>query len=148
MSKVPTRFAALFTKAKLAEILSRTYAEAKLLDTNEGYTRLEDALTNLQLISGLQAAIYRAARDSRPKLDDDALADLIGKKLGKRKVFSALNPTRSSSGPLAAVTILIDKSAGFSSGEAYDLLESPEGAVMLEKGFDALGAHIVKLLLK
>src|SRR5947209_7941737 len=47
---LPMRFLGLVTRTQLVEMLAHTYAEAKNIDPNEAYTRLETSLKQLRLI--------------------------------------------------------------------------------------------------
>jgi hypothetical protein len=148
MAKLPVRFLGLVTRSVLAEMLSQTYAAAKNIDPNEAYTRLDVALKDLKLIEGVQNAIWAAAVAAKPKLDDSALVDLLAKRLDKAKRFKAFKPKRAESGPLAAWTVLVDAGAGYSSGEARDLLYTDEGEKLLAAGFKLIGAHLASEMLR
>jgi hypothetical protein len=146
MASIPTEFLACFTRIKLAEMVAPTLSALQLLDVNEAYLRLEDSLRKLELISGLQEAIWTACRSRRPKLDDEKLTELVEKKAAKKKAYTPLPRTKREEGPMAAFTLLVDEAAGFTAGDAFDLLESEAGAKMLNRGFALIGDHLAKQL--
>ncbi|MCK6550559.1 hypothetical protein L6R52_32275 [Myxococcota bacterium] len=141
--QLPVRFLGLVTKNTLSEMLAQTYAEAKNVDPNEAYQRLEVALkSDLRLIEGLQSATWRALVQKKPSLDDKALTEHVAKRLEKARRFQALKPKRADQGPLAALMVLIDQACGYSTGEAASLLYSPQGEQLLAKGFELAGNHL------
>jgi hypothetical protein len=138
----------LVTRTHLAEMLAQTYATSKNIDPNEAYTRLDTSLKQLRLIEGIQKATWSALETKKPDLAPDALVELVAKKLERPKKFKAYKPKRSEEGPLAALTILIDMGASFATGEAMDLLDSPEGEKLLREGFRAIGNHLAGEMLR
>jgi hypothetical protein len=143
MSRVPTSFAALTTRIRLAEMLAPTYAGLRNVDLNEAYGRLEEAFALLRLIEGVQLGFWRALTDDSDQ-DDASVVERVGKRMYKRQRYAAFKPKKKDEGPIAALTILMDEGAGLSSGEAFDLLETEEGQRMLELGFRVIGAHLAK----
>ncbi len=130
-------------------MLAPTYASAKNIDPNEAYGRLEAALKNsLGLIEGVQNETWRSVLEAKPNLESDALLDLCSTKMSRRKAYKALKPQRKDEGAFAALTIMMDYGAGVSSGEALDLLESPEGQQMLQRGYKLLGKHLAQEILR
>jgi hypothetical protein len=129
-------------------MLAHTYAQARNIDPNEAYTRLDVALKNLRLIEGVQQAIWNALREKKQDLEPNAVVDLVAKKLEKPRRFKAFKPKRADEGGLAALTILIDVGASVSSGEAWDLLETAEGEKLLRAGFKGIGEHLATEMLR
>ena len=144
----PSRFLALVTRNQLAEMFAPTYARARNIDPNEAYTRLEVALRDLRLIEGLQQAAWRGLRTRKPALDDGAILDVVSTKLAKRRQYKPVPSGRSSEGAIAALIVLVDLAAGVGSGESYDLIESPEGELLLARGFELTGGHLAGELLR
>jgi hypothetical protein len=147
-SNLPTRFLGLVTRTALAEMLAHTYADAKNIDPNESYSRLDTALHNLKLIEGVQQAIWHALIAKKEKLDDKELIEHLAKKLEKPRRYKAWRPKRNEQGPAAALAVLIDMGASVSSGEAVDLLYRPEGEKLLAEGFRLVGEHLASELLR
>lgn len=143
MTAVPRRLIAVLTRLQLAEMLSPTYALAKNVDLNEAAVRLEDALRNLRLIEGLQRGTFAGLRAAKSHLDDDAIVEVVIKKLGKKqKRWQPLKPKAKDDAAMAAVTLLVDAGAGVATADAWGMIESEDGAVFLERGFHVVGAHL------
>jgi hypothetical protein len=135
------------TKGQLAEMLAPTYALLANVDPNEAYGALEPALKDIDLISAIQGSIWNALEKEKPGSADDLL-DLVSKKLSKSKKFKAAKTTGKDEGAWIAMGLYLKLYAGVASGEAADLLETDEGQKLLERGFDLLGAHLAKELLR
>lgn len=144
----PRRFLSILTKGLAAEMLAPTYAELRDVDLNEAAERCDAASRHLPLLEGLQRETWTALAAARANLDDERLLDKVSDKLAKNKRWQPIKKKRSDEGPLYAVVVQIDSAAGVSSGEAYSLLESPEGHRLLERGIAVLGAHFAKELLR
>jgi hypothetical protein len=148
MAQLPLRFLGLVTRSVLAEMMASTYAESRNVEPNEAYERLDIGLKEVKLISGIQREIWAAAIALKPRLGDSELVDQMAKKVNKAKRFQPLKPKRAQSGSLAAVMVLIDMGAGFSTGEARDLLLSEEGEKLLSAGYKLIGAHLAAEMLR
>lgn len=146
MTAVPRRFLAQLTRHQLAEMLAPSYAELRNIDVNEAHLRLEPALRSLRLIEGLQRGTWRGLEELKPNLGEDAILELVTKKLAKNKRFQPIKRKAAEEGPIAALTVLIENGAGISSGEAFSLLDSPQAEVLLEKGFLIIGRHLAREL--
>jgi hypothetical protein len=147
MTAFPQRFLGLVTKRALAEMLAHTYADSKNIDPNDAYLEVEQGLSDLRLVEGLQNALWSALIEARPKLDPNELIDLAGKKVDKRKSFRALKPGRADQPALAALVIALGRNSS-SSGEAVDLLDTAEGQKMLARGVRVAGELLAKAILK
>jgi hypothetical protein len=147
MSRTPQRFLSLMTKNQLAEMLAPTYALVANIDPNEAYTSLEPALKDVDLISALQGSIWTALEREKPGTPE-AILDLVSKKLGKSRKFKAAKLTGKDEGAWVAMGLYLKLYAGVASGEAADLLETDAGQKLLERGFDLLGTHLAKELLR
>lgn len=148
MPALPTRFLGLVTRTQLAEMLAQTYAEARNIDPNEAYTRLDTALRNLRLIEGVQQGIWAALEAKKPDLAPAELVEAVAKRLSRPKKFKAVKAKSGSEGALAALTVLIDFGASVSSGDAMNLLESPQGEKLLREGFRIIGGHLAAEMLR
>jgi hypothetical protein len=146
--KLPLRFLGLVTRSVLVEMLVSTYAAAKDVDPNDAYGRLDVALRELRLIEGLQQGIWHAAIEQKPNLDDSPLVDMLSKRLSKAKRFKPYKPKRADAGAFAAFMVLVDSAAGYSSGDAKDLLQSEQGEKLLQSGFKLVGAHLASEMLR
>ena len=145
MSAYPNEFLGLVTKTQMARILTETYAVARNLDLDEAYSRLETAFGNGQLLRGFHAGIYDGISRLRPKESMDKLLQRAAKRVARRKKFRALRIPRKSEGGWAALMVKIEMQAGYSTGEAMGMLDTAEGAELLEQGFQMLGYEIAKI---
>src|SRR5262249_21676370 len=145
---IPVRFLGLVPKPIMAEMLAHTYAESKNVDPNEAYERLDVALKDLKLIEGLQRATWASLLAKKPQLAEKELVEHVAKRLEKARRFKAFKPKRAESGALAAVMVLIDTGSGYATGEARELLHTPEGEKLLATGFALLGAHLAAEMLR
>ena len=147
MSRPPQRFLSLLTKNQLAEMLAPTYAELSSIDPNEAYTSLEPALKDLELIEGVQTAIWNALVREKAE-PSEVILDLVAKKLSKPRKFKAAKITGKNEGEWIAVGLYFSLFVGVASGEAADLLETDRGQQLLDRGFELLGTHLAKELLR
>lgn len=147
MASYRAEYLGLVTRTRLAQMLTNTYAKLKNVDPDESYARLEDSLRDLRLIEGLQDAIWRALQAKRPNLTPEQLVARASKTLGRRKVFKPLRIRAADEGPWAALTVLIEFNAGFATGEAVGLLDTPDGEVLLQTGFDVCGRLLAQEML-
>ena len=146
MSAYPKEFLGLVTRTQMARILTETYAVARNLDLDDAYSRLETAFASEQLISGFQSGIYAGITRLRPGDNLEKLIQRAVKRVARRKKFRALRIPRKDEGGWAALMIKIEMQAGFSTGEAMGMLDTPEGAILLQRGFEVLGYEIAKIL--
>lgn len=148
MTLLRTRFLALLTRSQLTEMMAPTYAKLKNIDPNEAYTRLEGSLRQLPLIEGLQKATWDALADTKEDLNEEALVELVAKKLGKPRRFKPATVKTADEGAWIALSVLMDQGAGVGNGEAMDLLDTPGGQKLLKSGFGLAGRHLAKELLR
>ncbi len=148
MSRPPREFFALTSRAQLVEMVTPTYAKAKNLDPNDAYYALEDALRDLELIEGLQYATWDALVADHEDEDEAAIVERVRKKLKKKKRYKPAAWRSKDEGAIIALGVLIDRGAGRSSGEALDLLETDAGQELLRRGFEIVGAHLAKELVR
>lgn len=148
MSRPSPRFLSLVTRSALPELVAPTYAKLKNLDPNEAYRRLEQALRDLKLLEQIQQATWRAATAEKAGMDEAALVEHIAKRLGKTKKFKPATMKSADEGEWVALSLALDAGAGVASGEARDLLDTPGGQALLQKGMTRLGTHLAKELLR
>ncbi len=135
------------TKNQLAEMLAPTYAVLSSIDPNEAFTRLEPALKDLDLISSVQNSVWTALEKAKAE-PADALLDLVAKKLTKPRKFKAAIIPGKDEGAWIALGLYLSLFAGVASGEAADLLETDRGQQLLDRGFELLGLHLAKELIR
>ncbi|MEE2900993.1 MAG: hypothetical protein VYC39_01630 [Myxococcota bacterium] len=146
MSAYSNEFLGLITKTQMARILTETYALARNLDLDDAYNRLEIAFSGEQLLRGFQSGIFGGITRLRPDENIEKLIQRAVKRVGRRKKFRALRIPRKDEGGWAALMIKIEMQAGFSTGEAMGMLDTPEGAALLQRGYEVLGHEIAKIL--
>jgi len=119
----------VLTRNDLTLLLAPTYMAARGVDHEEASERLARALaspaTLNDLYRGLSAALA-AAKGSR------------------RKYAKAADGTPA----ISAALVRLDLDIGLAPESMRDTLASPRGAALLDEGLRALGAHVVKDLLK
>jgi len=148
MTQVPRRLIAMMNRHLLVEMMASSYALARNIDPNEAADRLDEAMRQIKLADGLQRGAWMGLMRLKPDLDEAALMERVQKKLSKNKRWQPIKAAAREDGAFAAVILLIDVGAGVAAGEAWDMLESSEGAKFLEKGFALIGAHLAKELLR
>jgi len=136
----------VLTRNDLTLLLAPTYMAARGVDHEEASERLARALaspaTLNDLYRGLSAALA-AAKGSRTS--EDALMDRLSAGLqARRKYAKAADGTPA----ISAALVRLDLDIGLAPESMRDTLASPRGAALLDEGLRALGAHVVKDLLK
>lgn len=146
MSPFSPRIPHLFPPRTLATLLTTTYAAAANVDDDEAHARLTQALGSTQLVDGLHGGISRALEAKRgPRTSPDKLLDSVSAGIAKRR--GNVRPAASTP-ELAAVLVRIHLEIGLAPEPMRATLASGPGAMALERGFTALGAHLVKELLR
>jgi hypothetical protein len=142
----PKRLPHVVTRADWAFLLAPTYAAAQSVDEDIALERLERAVQSEhvlnQLYGGLAAAMEKA-RGLRTTEDDqiDKLSHGVEKRRGRVK---AMRQTPA----LSAVLVSIDLQIGHAPEMMRDALTNPKGAALLRSGLEALGAFLLKELVK
>jgi hypothetical protein len=135
----------VITRADLARLLTPTYAEALAVDEEEAHERLGRALAGPgaaeEIYEGLSAALA-AAQGARTS--EDELMDKLSRRIEKKRQVKAAPATPA----LSAVMIRLNLEIGLAPESMRDTLASEKGRAMLRAGRDALGAHLVKELLR
>ena len=148
MTAFPTSYLGIASRTRLAAMLAPTYGEARNIHPNEAYERLEASLRYLDLIEALQNGIWRALCELRPSSSPEDLVKRAEGRLAKRRLFKPALTKRADVGAWAALTVRIDLGAGVGSGEAYGLLDTPDGARLLSQGIELISTHLAKEILR
>ena len=143
-----TGFLALLHRDRVASALAPTFARVRSLDPNEAYLRLEAALGSVALLQTLQASAWRALEETKPDLTDAARVAWLDKRLARSKRFQPARVRSSDEGAWLAWTLRIDRAAGAASGEAADLLDTPEGRRLEALGAELAGQHLGRELMR
>ncbi len=131
-------------------MIAPTYAKIKNLDPNDAYRMLGSALADMRLLDQVQQAIWRGLEQQRASMDEAGMVTHLEKRFAKKKGkrFKPLSYRSSEEGAYVALSIAFDRGAGVASGEAVDLLLSPGGQELFDKGLTGLGLHLAKELLR
>ena len=146
MAYFSKRLPHVLTRNDLALLLAPTYAAARGVDHEEATERLLRALASAAALDalylGLSAALA-AAKGSRT--GEDALMDKLSAGLQARRRFAK---AAAGTPAISAALIRLDLEIGLAPESMRDTLTSPRGAALLDDGLRALGAHVVRDLLK
>jgi len=136
----------LLPRADLARALVPTYAAARSVDDEEAQQRLGQALARPGVAEDLYRGIAAALRDAKgPRTDEDVLLDRLSSGVQKRRFrvrAAAATPE------ISAVLVRIDLEIGVAPEPMRATLASDRGRAALDAGLRALGAHLVKELLR
>jgi hypothetical protein len=136
----------LFPRPVLARLLTPTYAGSMGVEEDEAHERLLQALEVRpvmdDVLRGLGAAL---AQRLGPRTSADQLLDRISAALEKRSGRVRAAPATPA---VAAVMVRLNLELGLAPEPMRATLDSPRGAAVLEEGLGALGAHLVKELLR
>jgi len=134
----------LFPPRALATLLTTTYASAANVDDEEAHERLTRALGSRPLVDQIHEGISRALEAKRgPRTTADKLLDQVSAGIQKRGGNVRAAPE---SPELAAVIVRVHLEIGLAPEPMRATLANGPGAAALERGFTALGAHLVKEL--
>ena len=146
MTLFSPRIPHLFPPKTLARVLTPTYAAGMSVDDDEAHERLLQALAVPAVVEGLQRGISAAlAKEQGPRTPADKLLDRLSKGIERRG--GHVRPAESSPG-LAAVLVWLNLELGLAPEPMRATLATPRGAEALGAGLSALGAHLVKELLR
>ena len=136
----------VFARADLARALAPTYAKAAQVDPEEAEDRLLRAFASQrvldQVYQGLSAALAEA---KGPRTTEDELIDKLsaGVQARSRKVRAAeLTPA------VSAVLVLVNVELGQAPEMMREAIQGGKGQALLQEGLKALGAHLVKELIR
>ena len=136
----------LFPRKTLARVLAPTYAAAMSVDEEEAHGRLLQALDAPGVIHALLRGVSAALEQKQgPRTPADKLLDKLSK--GIEKHGGHVRPAEASPG-VSAVLVRLNLELGLAPEPMRATLATPRGAAALEQGLAALGAHLVKELLR
>ena len=141
-----SRLPHLFTARTLARVLTPTYAAAMSVEEEEAHDRLSQALAARGVVEDLQRGLSAAlAARQGPRMTPDQLLDKVSAKLEAR---SGLVRAAPASPGVSAVLVRLNLEIGLAGEPMRATLATPRGAAALEEWLAALGAHLVKELLR
>ncbi len=134
------------TRKDLALLVAPTYAASANVDFEEAHERMERAVGSQRVIDELYAGISAALEDRRgPRTTEDALIDALSAGVQKRRSrvkAATLSPA------VSAVMVLLNLELGYAPEMMRGALENAKGKALLDEGRRALGAHLLKELIK
>jgi hypothetical protein len=130
----------------LVRLLVPTYAAARGVDEEEAADRLSRALGVPGALEDVYAGISAALRDAQgPRTSEDQLVDKLSAgvvaRRGRAKAAAA-TPA------VSAALVRLDVETGLAPEAMRATLATPRGKALLDEGLRALGAHVVKDLLR
>lgn len=133
-------------RADLVRTLAPTYAKARGVDEEEASERLARALAAPAALDDVYRGISGALRDVQgPRTGEDALVDkLSAGVVARRARVKAADATAA----VSAALVRLDLEIGLAPEAMRATLATPRGSALLDEGLRALGAHLVKELLK
>jgi len=133
-------------RADLARALAPTYAKAAQVDPEVAEERLLRAFAGQRVLDRIYEGLSAALADAKgPRTTEDELIDKLSKGVQARraKVRAAeLTPA------VSAVLVLVNVEAGEAPEMMREAIQSGKGKALLEEGLSALGAHVVKELIR
>jgi len=136
----------VLTRADLALLVAPTYAEALSVDEEEAQERVARALARPEVVDDLYRGISAALEEARgPRMTEDAVMDKLSKGVQARRSRAKPAPE---SPAISAVLVRLNLEIGLAPEQMRATLASEKGRAMLEEGLRALGAHLVKDLLR
>jgi hypothetical protein len=146
MALFSRRLPHVVTRADLVLLLAPTYAAARDVDEEEARERLGRALAAPGALDDLYRGLSDAlAAAQGPRTGEDALMDKLSAGVAARRARAkALAATPA----VSAALVRIDLEAGLAPESMRATLATPRGKALLDEGLRALGAHLVKELLR
>lgn len=136
----------VLTRADLGVLLAPTYAARRGVDEEEAVERVSRALGAPgaldELYRGISAALAAA---QGPRTTEDALVDRLSKGVAARRGKVKAAPDTPG---IAAVLVRLDIEVGLVPDGMRATLQTPRGRAILDEGLRALGAHLLKELLR
>jgi hypothetical protein len=146
MTLFSRRLPHVLTRADLATILAPTYAKARGVDEEEASERLARALGVAAALDDVYRGVSDALRGTQgPRTTEDALVDKLSAGVVARRARARPAETTPA---VSAALVRLDLEIGLAPDAMRATLATPRGSALLEEGFRALGAHVVKELLR
>src|SRR5512133_3565373 len=146
MTLFSKRLPHVLTRSDLVRILAPTYAKARAVDEEEAIERLGRALAAPAALDDVYRGVSAALRDVQgPRTSEDALVDKLSAGVVARR---ARAKPADATPAISAALVRLDLEIGLAPESMRATLASPRGSALLEEGLRALGAHLVKDLLR
>lgn len=146
MALFSRRLPHVLTRSDLVMVLAPTYAKARGVDEEEASERLGRALAVPAALDDVYRGISAALAEAKgPRTSEDALVDKLSAGVVARRARA--KPAEATPA-ISAALVRLDLELGLAPDAMRAMLASPRGAALLEDGLRALGAHVVKDLLR
>lgn len=146
MAHFSRRLPGVLPRKDLVRLLVPTYAAARGVDEEEAAERLARALAGPAPLDELYAGLSEALRDAQgPRTSEDALMDRLSAGVVARRGLARAAPVTPA---VSAALIRLDLEIGIAPESMRATLAAGPGRAMLDEGLRALGAHLVKELLR
>ncbi len=134
------------TQKDLVLLLAPTYAAARGVDEEEAQDRLAQALAVPAALEDVYRGLSEALRAAQgPRTTEDQLVDKLSAGVLARRARAKPAPATPA---ISAVLVRLDLEVGLAADAMRATLATPRGKALLDEGLRALGAHLVKDLLK
>ncbi len=131
---------------ELVRLLVPTYAAARGVDEEEAAERLARALAAPAALDDVYRGLSDALRAAQgPRTGEDQLVDKLSAGVVARRGRAKAAPATAA---ISAALVRLDLEIGLAPDAMRDTLASPRGKALLDEGLRALGAHVVKDLLR
>ena len=131
---------------ELVRLLAPTYASARGVDEEEAAERLTRALAAPAALDAVYGGLTEALRAAQgPRTSEDQLVDRLSAGVVARRGRARAAPGTAA---ISAALVRLDLEIGLAPDAMRDTLASPRGKALLDEGLRALGAHVVKDLLR
>ena len=134
------------TRKDLALIVAPTYAKAAEVDFDEAHERMERAVGTQAVVDALYEGLSEALFERKgPRTTEDQLVDELSAGIQKRRSrvkAAEITPA------VSAVMVMLNLDLGYAPEMMRGTLQSPKGAQLLKDGLRALGAHLLRQLIK
>jgi hypothetical protein len=133
-------------RAELARALAATYAKAAQVDPEEAEDRLLRALAVQRIADEIYGGLSDALAAAKgARTTDDELMDKLSagvQKRGRRVRAAELTPA------VSAALVSINLELGYAPEMMRNALRGEKGSALLQEGLRALGAHLVRELVR
>ncbi len=146
MALFSRRLPHVLTRADLVAILAPTYARARGVDEEEASERLARALAVPAALDDVYRGVSEALRERQgPRTGENALVDKLSAGVVARR--ARVRPAEATPA-ISAALVRLDVEIGLAPEAMRATLATPRGSALLDEGLRALGAHLVKELLR
>jgi hypothetical protein len=141
-----SRLPHVVTARDLVVLLAPTYAAARGVDEQEAMERLTRALQARGALDDVYRGLSSALAAAKgPRTSEDALVDKLSAGVAARRARVKAAPITPA---VAAVLVRLDLEVGLAADAMRETLATPRARALLDEGLHALGAHLLRGLMK